>query len=450
MTPAPASPAPNVTLTAPLANAHAAGVAVQAVAVYNTIAVLIDTNGPVATWGTQPTTLQAAASPGATGIRLTSTTGRVVGDTLQVDQGANAETVTIASIVEPAPAAPEPNVILSSALTKSHLSGAAVYLPAIIDGKILQSKTLTPLRTDPRRRDATDTVANGAGGAAIRRMVVDGEIVIPKPLPLNTLTVGKHTQSVALQDTAGSAAKYTNTFAVTTSFDDLSTVIDQFANNALNTTLNGATAVGATSLRFADATRYGFRAGQTLVVDSGANQETATIGRVLSPPRPTSRRCQRRRRPVRPRSGWRATRPRRPVGRTPPTVNGPVVGQPIVLDTGGNLEVISVAKHIVPIPAAPAPNVVLSAPLAKDHAAGTTTAPTTVLLEAPLTLAHANGTCGVQPAAADLRQRSRELHAPAGAGQGAGGARLGEGRRSDAEPLQGCGTVAGQVAEGAR
>ena len=127
-----------------------------------------------------------------------------------------------------------------------------MYLPAIIDGKILQSKTLTPLRTDPRRRDATDTVANGAGGAAIRRMVVDGEIVIPKPLPLNTLTVGKHTQSVALQDTAGSVAKYTNTFAVTTSFDDLSTVIDQFANNALNTTLNGATAVGATSLRFAD------------------------------------------------------------------------------------------------------------------------------------------------------------------------------------------------------
>ena len=80
-----------------------------------------------------------------------------------------------------------------------------MYLPSIVDGKILQSQTLTPLRTDPRLRDATDTVANGAGGAATRRMTLDGEFVVPKTLPLNRLTVGKHTQAVAVQDTAGSA-----------------------------------------------------------------------------------------------------------------------------------------------------------------------------------------------------------------------------------------------------
>ena len=71
VTPAPPSPAPNVTLTAPLANAHAAGVAVAGTRLYNTIALLIDTNGPVATWATQATTLQpntatvgAPAAPG--------------------------------------------------------------------------------------------------------------------------------------------------------------------------------------------------------------------------------------------------------------------------------------------------------------------------------------------------------------------------------------------------
>ena len=83
-------------------------------------------------------------------------------------------------------------------------------------------------------------MANGAGGAAIRRMIVDGEQVIPFPLALNEPTVGGHTQSVSLQDVAGSVAKYTNTFVVTTSFDDLAVVIDQYADNALRTTLNGA------------------------------------------------------------------------------------------------------------------------------------------------------------------------------------------------------------------
>lgn len=161
VTPAPASPAPNVTLTAPLANAHASGALVAGTASYSTIALLIDTKGPLATWATQATTLQAtsatagapAAAPGDTQVRLASLTGRAAGDTLQIDQGSNAETVKIASVVDPAPAAPAANVVLTNALEKSHLVGAAVYVPSIVGGKILQSQTLTPLRTDPRLRD---------------------------------------------------------------------------------------------------------------------------------------------------------------------------------------------------------------------------------------------------------------------------------------------------------
>ncbi|HEX6021427.1 MAG TPA: ThuA domain-containing protein [Solirubrobacter sp.] len=392
VTPAPPSPQPNVTLTAPLANAHAANAAIVATATYSTIALRIDTRAPIATWATQATTLQAAATTGDTQVRLASLTGRAPGDLLQLDQGENAETVTIASIVDPPPAAPEPNVVLTSALQKSHLSGSAVYLPQIVDGKVMQSQTLTPLRTDPRLRDPSDTVTNGAGGAAPRRMTIDGEFMIPKPLALNQLTVGKHTQTVSLQDTAGNTAKYTNTFVVTTSFSDLATVIDQYADNALRTTLNGAQAVGAMGLRLQSP--IGFRAGQELVVDTGDNQETVKIAKVLSPPTTVNTTLS-----AAASAGDTEVRIANYTQSSvsPPTVNGPVDGQPIVLDTGANQEVITIKRHITPLPPAPAPNVVLSAPLQKDHAAGTATNLNNVILESPLTKAHASGAAVANP-----------------------------------------------------
>ena len=78
-------------------------------------------------------------------------------------------------------------------------------------------------------------------------------------------------------------------------------------------------------------------------------------------------------------------------------MNGPIALQPIVLDTGANLEVISVKSHIVPVPPAPEPNVILTAPLAKDHAAGTATSLANVILSAPLTKAHATGSAASNP-----------------------------------------------------
>ena len=111
-------------------------------------------------------------------------------------------------------------------------------------------------------------------------MTIDGEFMVPKTLDLFKLTVGKHTQTASLQDQGGQTSKYVNTFVVTTSFADLATVIDQYANNALRTTLNGAQAVGATGLRLASAN--GFRAGQEIVVGSGDTAETVTIAKALS------------------------------------------------------------------------------------------------------------------------------------------------------------------------
>ena len=402
VTPAPAAPAPNVTLTAPLANAHAAAAAVAGTALYNTITSQIDTKGPIAIWGTSATTLQPnnattgapAAKAGDTGIRLASVTGRSAGDTLQLDRGANAEIVKIASVDTSGPAAPAANVVLTSALTKNHINGIAVYVPSVVDGKILQSQTLTPTFGDPRLQDPTDTVTNGAGGSAPRVMTLDGTQITPRSVALNTLTVGKHTETVSLQDSAANASKYINTFAVTTSFADLSTVIDQLANNARSTTLSTATTVGASGLRLA--APWGLRPGQQVVIDSGANQETATIAKALSPQAThvttLTNAASAGATQIRLASysgelgGVNATPPNPPSTNT----NAPIAGQPIVLDPGPNQEVVYVAKHIMPWPAT-GPNVILTAPLAKDHAAGVSTAAMSVTLTAPLTLAHASG-----------------------------------------------------------
>ncbi len=220
--------------------------------------------------------------------------------------------------------------------------------------------------------------------------------MVPKTLPLNRLTVGKHTQSVSLQDAAGNAVKYTNTFVVTTSFADLATVIDQYADNALRTTLNGATAVGATGLRLA--TPFGFRAGQELVDRLGREPGDGDDRQGARAAADAEHDGDARPRPrARPRSAWRATRRTARPARRPPTSNGPIIGQPIVLDTGANQEVVTVKRHIAPMPAAPAPNVVLSAPLAKDHAAGTATSLANVILSAPLTKAHATGVAIANP-----------------------------------------------------
>src|SRR3954454_5436337 len=400
--PAPATPLPNVTLVAPLANAHAANAAVAST--YNTITSQIDTNGPIAIWGTAPTTLQPnngtagapAAKAGDTQLRLASVTGRAVGDTLQLDRGANAETVKIAGIDTSNPAAPAPNVTLTSALTKNHLNGASVYLPQVVDGKILQSQTLLPIFADPRLQDPTDTVANGAAGSAPRMMSLDGKDMIAKAIAVNTLTAGKHSTSVSLQDSGGNVSKYINTFVVTTSFADLSTVVDQLANNSRSITNTAATAVGAMGLRFPNpaagsASAWNYRPGQQLVIDSGANQETATIDKVLSPaathPTTLSNAASAGATQVR-----LASSSGELSGTNPPSTNttAPIAGQPIVLDPGPNQEVIYVAKHISPWPSS-GPNVVLTAPLQKDHAANVGTVAMTVTLTAPLTKAHASG-----------------------------------------------------------
>ena len=246
------------------------------------------------------TTLSVAGAAGANGIRLSSTAGRSVGEKLVLGIGADQETVTIARIVaDPVPDAPAPNVMLDAPLKKAHPIPAheAVFLtyrsvsvqidsmapvanwPAIKEDRIMQSETLTPALSDPRRQNAADT-ANGSGGTAIWRMEMDGTHVYPFPQPMNRLPVGKHSHTLSLQDAAGNSVIYKRTFLVTTSFSDLETVLTQYADNALKTTLGAA--AGDKGLRLTSP--LGYRVGQTLVIGAGADEESVTIERVPSPP----------------------------------------------------------------------------------------------------------------------------------------------------------------------
>ncbi len=99
VTPNPPSPAPNVNLAAPLASAHVAGVPVVA----------------------------RNSEPGATGIRVASTSNMAPGDPIVVNDGTlDEETSMIASVVSPTPPAGSPNVILTTPLANEHWGGEVV------------------------------------------------------------------------------------------------------------------------------------------------------------------------------------------------------------------------------------------------------------------------------------------------------------------------------------
>ena len=68
----------------------------------------VDSAGNFSRGATTNTTLNQAVAAGATAVRLASTTGRSAGDELVIGTGASQETVTIASLVTPAPPSPRP------------------------------------------------------------------------------------------------------------------------------------------------------------------------------------------------------------------------------------------------------------------------------------------------------------------------------------------------------
>ena len=85
-----------------------------------------------------------------------------------------------------------------------------------------------------------------------------------------------------------------------------------------------------------------------------------------------------------------------------------------MIDTGANQELVTVKRHLTP------PEVVLSAPLQKDIAAGTATTLANVLLSAPLTKAHATGVTVANPRPIISAAKATELKALLANAQAAG------------------------------
>jgi hypothetical protein len=73
------------------------------------------------------TSLSVASDVGATGIRALNRNGYDTGDQIVVDAGtANAETRIVASVINPNPDSPAPNVLLTEPLSLAHPAGAVL------------------------------------------------------------------------------------------------------------------------------------------------------------------------------------------------------------------------------------------------------------------------------------------------------------------------------------
>ena len=219
----------------------------------------LDAAGNVSTVSPAPanTTLNVAAATGASAIRLQSTNGRAAGDKLTIDTGANQETVTIASVITPNPSAPNPNVNLTTPLTKDHAAAAPVVAqgapvpfgtvvvaidskPPVLDTALVAGP-LTPtsvLSAPPFAATATVPAGSGSlkdpsnpngslgssGGTGLNRpgyvqMYLDGERINPAAINLYQLSAGNHTMRTWVNDAAGNSAWYTVAFAITVAAD---------------------------------------------------------------------------------------------------------------------------------------------------------------------------------------------------------------------------------------
>ena len=94
-----------------------------------------------------------------------------------------------------------------------------VSWPDIVDGHVGHTATMIPTRTDP---------SPASGGVFVERMWIDSTEVTPLPVTTSDLATGAHKLSVVASDTAGNAARYDQTFVVTTSFADLDTLVARF------------------------------------------------------------------------------------------------------------------------------------------------------------------------------------------------------------------------------
>ena len=116
--------------------------------------------------------------------------------------------------------------------------------PGVSNGTIGHAATYTSIK--PALTDAAGGF-NGSGGSAIREMWIDGKPVDLVPLDVASLPVGQHTWTIAVGDAAGNQAKHTLTFEVTTSYADMTALVDRYVTQGAISTSNAADLKGLLS-----------------------------------------------------------------------------------------------------------------------------------------------------------------------------------------------------------
>ncbi len=383
------------------------------------------------------TSLAAAANAGATVIKPAAVSNVTAGDTLTVGTGQRKELVTVASVgtagasgTGVALAAPlkldhAPDVDVSdvgtgigfSPATKfPHVSGDAVQ--ALGSGITLASplakahaygaSVLNPLATAVGYQGPpvpnqwfggvlsarAGSIALMDGGAVVDAIVYgsqqsnssgNGTIASPELATLEgdqgkggCIAVVASGGVRPGASASGGPNKSVGRFPDGADTDNLCT--DFFTQNA--TTLSAASAAGATNIKVASVAD--FAPGQTIYIDSGASQQTATIATVGT-------------------AGATTVGTATTAGATVLPVAGPsgfAAGQAITIDSGANGETAVVVSATGGRGGfggggrggrPPAASVTVSAPLKFDHAVGAQVAGTGITLAAPLSKAHESG-----------------------------------------------------------
>ena len=215
-----------ITLATPLTLAHASGVVLATVVGGTTL------SGGSTSLSAGNANIAAPSNAGDTSVKVSSVTNFAAGQTVTIDAGANLETAVIASVGTAGSTGS--GITLTAPLAKAHVLGGSVL-------------TVTPAGTTNIK---VASVANFTAGQSI------------------TVDWGANTETVTIASvgTAGLAGTgITLTSGLTMAHGGNMPVI-------------ALTAVGTTNIKVGSVTN--FVVGQSILVDSGTNQETATIAAV--------------------------------------------------------------------------------------------------------------------------------------------------------------------------
>ena len=374
------------------------------------------------------TTLSAAAVAGATNIKVAANANMTVGDTLTVGTGARKELVKVASVGSTG--ASGTGVELTAPLQFDHMSGVDVsdvgtgisFSPATrfahVSGDAVQAlgsgitldrplakghaygaAVVNPLATmagyqgppAPNQwfggvlsaRAGSIALMDASGVVVVDAMVygsqqsnssANGTIASPELATLEA-DQGKGGCIVVVPALGGFGPAAA---AANTGNRSLGRFPDGFDTDSLctdfvtqpGTTMPAASAAGATNIKFASVA--GFAPGQTIRIDTGANQETATIATVGT-------------------AGATTAGASTDVGATVIPVAGAIgfsADQTISIDSGANHETAVVVSATGGRGGA---RITVATPLTLAHAAGAQISGSGITLTAALTLAHASG-----------------------------------------------------------